>query len=69
MGRYGVKVMVEILENSYYYDENGEMFEYLSEKITEAAPQAEKLWSVRYDDVVLADKYMPEDTELVCING
>ena len=65
IGKYQVEVMVEILENSYYYDEN----EYLAKTISEENNKAIKVWSVRYDDVILAEKNVPDYADMVCVNG
>lgn len=69
IGRYNVEVMVEILENSYYYDEDGERYACLSELLSEGDGLVKKVWSVKRDDVIMAGKYMPEDADYICVNG
>lgn len=70
IGHYQVEVMVEILENSYYYDESGEKYNYLAEKIYEANNSAKMIWSVKSDDLILVGKYMPEENvDYICVNG
>lgn len=70
VGKYHLEVMVEILENSYYYDENGENYKYTAEKIAESNDLAEFVWSVKSDDIILVGKYMPEEyVDFICVNG
>ncbi len=69
IGKYNISAMVEILENSYYYDDSGEMYSYLSEKISKANPLVKTVWSVKADDVILAEKYMPDNADYICIDG
>lgn len=40
VGKYDIEVMIEILENSYYYDENGEKYKYAAELIKKSNEQA-----------------------------
>ncbi len=69
VGKYNIEVMVEILENSYYYDENGDRYNYLSETLSQRNKLVKKVWSVKSDDIILAGKYMPDDADYICVNG
>lgn len=69
VGKYQIQVMIEILENSYYYDENGERFKYVAELIKENNEKAKTVWSVKRDDIILVNSYMPdENVDYICIN-
>ena len=48
VGKYDIEVMIEILENSYYYDENGEKYKYAAKLIKKSNGQAKTVWSVSY---------------------
>lgn len=70
LGRYHVRVMAEVLENSYYYDEGGEKYEYLAQLIKEENDLAETIWSVKSDDIILVGSLLPEEnTDYICVNG
>ncbi|GFI62056.1 hypothetical protein IMSAG049_01229 [Clostridiales bacterium] len=70
IGKYQLDVMVEILENSYYYDKDSKKYKYIAEKISEVNGRAQFVWSVRQDDIILIGKYMPEEyVDYICVNG
>ena len=70
VGKYDIEVMIEILENSYYYDENGEKYKYAAKLIKKSNEQAKTVWSVKRDDIILVGSYMPdENVDYICING
>lgn len=70
LGKYHIEVIVEILENSYYYDENGEIYKTMASLIKEKNDLAETVWSVKWDDIILVGAYMPdENVDYICING
>lgn len=69
IGRYDVALIVEVLENSYYYDDSGECYNYLSDKIKEENQKAKTVWSVKFDDLIFAKDYMPQNADYICING
>ena len=70
IGVYQIEVMVEVLENSYYYDESGEKYIYLAEKICDANNYAKTVWSVKSDDIIVVGKYMPKEyVDYICVNG
>ncbi len=69
VGKYNIEVMVEILENSYYYDENGDRYNYLYDALKESNELVKSVWSVKSDDIILAEKYMPDTADYICVNG
>ena len=68
LGRYPLsRVMAEVLENSYYYDEGGEKYEYLAQLIKEENDLAETIWSVKSDDIILSEAFFRRKTRIIYV--
>lgn len=70
IGKYQVPVFVEIFENGYFNDAGNEYYEYAAQKLYEANPSIKRIWSVKAEDIMIADKYCPEkEVDYICVNG
>lgn len=70
IGKYQVPVFIEIFENDYFSDSNNEYYEYAAEKFYEKNAFVKRIWSIKAEDVMIADKYCPDsDVDYVSVNG
>lgn len=70
IGKYQVPVFVEIFENNYLSDSNNEYYKYASKEFYDKNPFVKRVWSVKADDIMIADKYCPDnDVDYICVNG
>ena len=70
IGKYQVPVFVEIFENDYFSDSNNEYYKYAAEKFYEKNAFVKRVWSIKADDIMIADKYCPDsDVDYICVNG
>lgn len=70
IGKYQVPLFVEIFENDYLSDINNEYYKYAAEKFYEKNAFVKRVWSVKTDDIMIADKYCPDsDVDYICVNG
>jgi len=70
IGKYQVPVFVEIYENGYLNDTDNEFYKYAAEKLYEKNAFIKRIWSVKADDIMIAEKYCPDkDVDYICVNG
>lgn len=70
IGKYQVTVFIEIFENGYFFDTDNEYYKYAAEKLYEFNSFVKRVWSVKADDIMIADKYCPEsNVDYICVNG
>ena len=68
LDKYPINVMIEVFENSYYTDPDGEKYKLFFDIVSNDSVSVG--WSLDYDDIMFFDNYVPdENVDFVCING